>query len=64
MDDQPIITEPRCTVCNEPVPDDGRRGSVLSPGSGERLDEAQVLYHHQACERDGRLFLAGTAPAR
>lgn len=61
MDGQPIVTEPRCTVCNESVADDDQRGSVRSPGSGERPDEAQTLYHHRACERDGRLFLAGSA---
>ena len=58
MDDETRTAEPRCTVCNEPVPDDGQRGWIRAPGSGDRLNEAQLLYHHRACELDGRLFLA------
>jgi hypothetical protein len=61
MDDR-TSADPLCTVCNEPVPDDGQRGSILAPGSGEHLDGAQILYHHRACERDGRMFLAEHAP--
>jgi hypothetical protein len=51
-------TEPRCTVCNEPVADDGQRGWTRAPGAGERPGDAAVLYHHRACARDGRIFLA------
>jgi hypothetical protein len=50
--------EPRCTVCNEPVADDGQRGWIRAPGGGERLENVAVLYHHRACEREGRSFLA------
>jgi hypothetical protein len=53
-----LTPEPRCTVCNEPVADDGQRGWVRAPGVGEPLEDAPVLYHHRACERDGRSFLA------
>jgi hypothetical protein len=65
MDDETRIAdrpaEPRCTVCNEPVADDGQRGWIRAPGAGERPEEAPVLYHHRACERDGRSFLASPA---
>jgi hypothetical protein len=57
MDDERQDGEPRCTVCNEPVADDGSRGTVRAPGSGEALDGAPFLYHHRACEREGRRFL-------
>jgi hypothetical protein len=50
-------TEPICTVCSEPVHDDSERSFIRAPGSGEERAETEILYHHRACERDGRLFL-------
>jgi hypothetical protein len=57
MDDVRQAGDPRCTVCNEPVPDDGSRATVRAAGAGRTFEETVVLYHHRACEREGRLFL-------
>jgi hypothetical protein len=59
MDDELGPTgDPRCTVCNEPVLDDGSRASVRTPGSARLAGASSVvLYHHRACEREGRQFL-------